>query len=856
MDEESIPPATVEVSSWPLDVLIAGLGEARDAEQTCQRLAEHLLRVAPGAAVRVFLLGAGDRCSTCPRAKECTARDRCLHLVGEAGPFARPPGHALRVPRLAAGYAEVLATAQPVRGGAPVAELAAPGTTGTRSESLLLPLRTGGETVGVLALRLPILPPTGFEAQARMAALLTAAAVGTLVSRADEERRFAQLRLVHQLGRKALSILDPDLLLRQAAADVQQHFGYRHVTILTTDHAAKTLHLKAVASLYGRMDAVDEAMPITRGIVGRVARTGRTARADDVTHDPDYVAHWPDTKSELAVPVLIGGVVEAVLNVESDTGEGFSEADVVVLETAAQQLAVAIDNARLFARVKQKEEEYRTLVESAPIAVVSVDAGGRVTYANPAVADLTGLDHRTLIGASPHDLAVPEDRGGLSAALNGAMRDGTGRGVEFRVPHTDGRARFASAEVRALRSGGGKPTGVLLLARDVSREQDLQTKLAQAERLNSIGRMVSGVAHELNNPLAGILGYAQLSLQQPPEQWSRADLAKIEANAQRCKRIVENLLTFARQSRMERQPESLNAVIDSVVNLNEYVIRLDGVEIARDLDARVPPVPIDVGRWQQVFVNLAQNAREAMVESATAVRRITFRTRLRADAVEVRVEDTGPGISADLVARLFEPFVTGRASGTGLGLSLVYGIVAEHGGTVTAESEPGRGATFILRLPLPPARAPEASASPPEPGARGPLTGHGRRVLVVDDEQVVRELVARVLERHGYEVDSARDEAEARRHVGAARYDVMLLDFLLPDADGLTIHDRLVTDDPGLSGRAIFLTGGGQRQEETFTSRGLPYLLKPFDIRALAAMVQRMAGEGPPRQAAEAVEAP
>src|SRR5262249_28099090 len=155
----------------------------------------------------------------------------------------------------------------------------------------------------------------------------------------------------------------------------------------------------------------------------------------------------------------------------------------------------------------------------------------------------------------------------------------------------------------------------------------------------------------------------QLFLSQPTEQWSRRDIEKIEVNARRCKKIVENLLTFARQSRSERQHANLNDVIESVIALNEYQFRLDNVEMVRDFDPRLPTVGLDVSRWQQVFINLAQNAREAMVEAGAPVRRITFSTRARPGRIEIRVEDTGPGIPRHLLTRVFDPFFTTREHG-------------------------------------------------------------------------------------------------------------------------------------------------------------------------------------------------
>jgi two-component system, NtrC family, sensor kinase len=826
--------------SWVADLANA-LAHAQDAEEAAERLAEQLVRIAPGTSARVFLLGPGDRCATCPRAKDCPTRDRCLHLAASRGTFGQPTGLAERVPRVAAPWASALAGADVERRTVP-AEIAGPaGATSSESGALLVPLRAGAEVVGVVGMRSEEALAPGAEGLAQEAAFLAGAAVRAAFARAEERRRFEQLLLVNDLGRKVNSILNLDLLLRQAVVDIQRTFGYRHVSLFVVERETRGIALKAQSSRYPRAEPPIPSIDMGAGVVGRVARSGRTVRVDDVTRETDYVNWWPETRSELAVPVRIGGVVEAVVNVESDVTSAFSDADVLVLETAAHQVAIAMENARLFGRVKESEEEYRTLVEAAAIGVLQIDTDGRTSYANPAVGDLTGLDRATALSrfADPADIAVQDDRPRLAAGLEAALGGERARDVEFRTARADGKTRFVAAEFQPLVSENGVQKGVLMLLRDITREKELQSQLHQSEKLKAMGEMVSGVAHELNNPLAGILGYAQLFLSQPTEQWSRRDVEKIEINARRCKKIVENLLTFARQSRSDRQLASINGVIESVIALNEYQFRLDNVEMVRDFDPGVPSVSLDVSRWQQVFINLAQNAREAMVESGSPVRRITFSTRRRGREIEVRVEDTGPGIPRHLLTRVFDPFFTTREHGTGLGLGLCYGIVTDHGGTIAAESEPGRGAVFTIRLPC---EAPpeEAAPAPSDPAKESAPAGADLHVLVVDDEQVVRDVVCHVLELHGYDVDTASDSTQALAHLAVNEYDAMLTDLRMPgELDGMGLLKRVQASHPALAQRVVFMTGD-ILEDEVFREverLGLHYVKKPFDIRELARVV-------------------
>jgi two-component system NtrC family sensor kinase len=829
--------------------LVATLASARTPEIVADRLVEHLIQAIPGAHARVYILGPGDRCAACPRARECTARDRCLHLLGTGGAFAQTPVHADRVPRLGTAWQAALAVDEPIRVEIAPPELSAPGAVVSPSVVLLAPIRAGDVTLGVVGVRVPVEAPEEAEERVAEAAFLAGAALDSAASRTEEHRRFEQLQLVSDLGRKVNSILNPDLLLRQAVVDIQRTFGYRHVSLLVVDRATKKIQLQAQSSRYDRTEPSDRSIDLDQGIVGRAVRSGRTVRVDDVSREADYVNWWIDTKSEIAVPVRIAGVVEAVLNVESDRVAAFGETDVVVLETAANQLAIAIENARLFGRVRESEEEYRALVESAPIAVLQLDADGRVTYANPAFSDLTGYDRSTALSrfGLARELAAPEDRAAFEAARADAAAGRARRGLEFRAIHADGGVRWVSAELQPLVAEGGARKGVLVLARNITREKELANQLHQSEKLKAMGEMVSGVAHELNNPLSGILGFAQLFLSRPSEQWSRRDMEKIEGNARRCKKIVENLLTFARQSRSERVPGNLNEVIESVIALNEYQFRMDNVEMVRDFDSRVPAIPLDVSRWQQVFINLASNAREAMVEAACSPRRVTFSSRLKGAEIVIQVRDTGPGIPRHLRGRVFDPFFTTKEHGTGLGLGLCYGIVADHGGSIVAEdADPGTGATITIRVPC--VSATEAPASPDaRQAAKAESKVPVRKALVIDDEQIVRDVVTNVLELHGYDVDTARDSTEAFERIDSGtRYDVVLSDLRMPGPlDGMGIHRRLQQTRPDLAKKVVFMTGdimehGLFHDMETL---GVQYVKKPFDIRELARIVNDVAAK-------------
>ena len=840
----------------------ARLAEATDVSTAAEQLAEFLrlwvIDGGPpeGAAVRVYIHGQGDRCATCSRRATCPTQDTCLHLSASMGGIDSPPAHDQRIPRVGTVWGEVFGGDGDEQSGAIPPELAPPDDVTEPVEALLVRMESGGETVGLVGIRgrrarLKALRPT-----VRVAAFLTASAIRLLRSLGTSNRRFEQLLLVNELGRKVNSILNDELLLRQAAVDIHRTFGFHNVMIFMVDEDRTHLELKAQASTYAAPPATQTRVELGEGVVGRVYRTGRTEIVDDVARESDYLSWYSDTKSEMAVSIQNGGVVEGVLNIESDRTGAFGPSDRLVLETVANQLAIAIENARLFSMVKEREDRYRTLVESSPGSVLHLDAEGRVIYANPAVSDMTGFEKSHILSrlGSLEDLALESDRTKLREAISAALRGVPCRDLEFHISHADGGVRWLTASLQPLIGEHGDPKGVVVLARDQTLEKELQDRLNQSEKLSAIGTLVSGVAHELNNPLAGVLGFAQLLLARPTEEWARSDVEKIEQNARRCQRIVENLLAFARQSRMTKRRANINEVIESVLNLNEYQFRMDNVEITRDFDAAIPAFPIDVHRWQQVFINLASNAHQALVQSKAAVKRIHFETRLNGPTVLIRVQDTGPGIPEALRNRIFEPFFTTKESGTGLGLGICFGIIEEHGGTIALDPAVEDGTAFVIEVP----RDSEAHVLPERPAPAGEMptdVGSGKHVLVVDDDLHICDVVTRLLQSHLYRTTVANDARSALDKIsGNGDFDVVLTDVRMPgELDGIGLYDELRRVRPDLARRFIFMTGNllDTRTMDRLGRLAVRCIEKPFDIHELARVVNDVSALGGKAEAAD-----
>jgi signal transduction histidine kinase/CheY-like chemotaxis protein len=378
--------------------------------------------------------------------------------------------------------------------------------------------------------------------------------------------------------------------------------------------------------------------------------------------------------------------------------------------------------------------------------------------------------------------------------------------------------------------------------------QFTQQRLLQSEKLAAVGQLISGIAHELNNPLTGVVGWTQYLLGQNPPATFRTHLNTINAQAQRASRIVNNLLTFSRQHRPERCAVAIHDVIESTLALRAYELRVNNIEVHRDFAAGIPTISADPHQLQQILLNLIINAEQAIL-GVRQSGNLYLKTELLGESIQISVADDGPGMSADLVQKIFDPFFTTKpiGTGTGLGLSISYGIVQEHGGRIWATSEPGRGAKFYMTLPCTAAgvqAATQAAAPPPAPAASMP------RVLIVDDEDSVRELLATLLEGWKLAIDSAATGEEALEKATASHYDLVLSDLKMPGLGGAKFYDRLNEKLGPRTPRFIFMTGDvlGEENQQLLDRTQSLCILKPFDIFQAREIIQQGLRAATPEQ--------
>jgi two-component system NtrC family sensor kinase len=390
--------------------------------------------------------------------------------------------------------------------------------------------------------------------------------------------------------------------------------------------------------------------------------------------------------------------------------------------------------------------------------------------------------------------------------------------------------------------------GVVILAQDVSRGERLRTELLQSARLAALGSLVGGVAHEINNPLAGLIGYVELLLGGSLPDGVRQDLLKVRLEADRCRRVVENLMLFARPHRPRRETVDLNALVRETVALLAYELRAANIVIREDLAPDAGELVADPHQLRQVLFNLVNHARQAMKAGGGT---LTLRTARAGSLVRLWVSDTGPGIPDDHLGRVFDPFFTTRDAEPGnLGLSICYGLVKEHGGRIAAGSESGRGATFVVELPVAGAaeRAPaEAAVVSAAGSARLRLRAPAAlRVLIVDDEPVVVEVLEEILRHEGHSVSAAADGPAALRCLAHARFDLVLCDLRLPGMDGRQVYETVRRRWPPIAQRFAFTTGQIVTRETLAFLRGTgrPFLAKPFSASELRGLLAAIAAPG------------
>ncbi len=532
----------------------------------------------------------------------------------------------------------------------------------------------------------------------------------------------------------------------------------------------------------------------------------------------------------------------------------------------SRELLLCLEDGSLVQRAeaqwRQVEAELRAILDSVHAGIIVFDRAGRVRFSNARFAQLFGLEARGLSEMTIDDVRAAlaprfRDATTFSAPWEAFIR-GASEPVHDEAEIVSPSKRVLERFSRPVLDPGGYAVGWLEIYKDVTGERQIQTKMLQKDKMAAVGQLVSGIAHELNNPLTAIMGYAQLLLAHGLKGTRLEEAKNVYQQAERARRIVKNLLYFGRESRSQRSRVEINQVIERALALRSYELRVENIRVTCDLAKDLPQTMADPYQLQQVILNLLVNAEQALV-AHRGQGHIAIRTRRaphsevlsagrgRGERIVIEIADDGPGIPHEVAHRVFDPFFTTKppGMGTGLGLSIVYGIVHQHGGEVTVDTQPRLGSKFIIEIPVTGIR--EHRDEERRRKRVKSISGRAKgRILVIEDEPTVAQLIAEVLGEEGYRVETVLDSNDGLNRVSNHSYDLLICDLRMPGLDGPAFYEALERTNSPMRRKLLFVTGDtlGQRTLEFLVPRKLPYLAKPFLIEELKLAVNERLRSG------------
>ena len=623
--------------------------------------------------------------------------------------------------------------------------------------------------------------------------------------------------------------------------------------IFLADKAGETLHLRAHKGLSKEVSAACSTVPFGYCLCGRAA-TGRTVLFEerlDERHDTRYEGLVPH--GHYCVPILSGEHVLGVINLCVKEGHIWSAREEDFLKAVANTLAGTIERRR----AEAERERLMTAIGQAAEVVIITDPAGTIQYVNPAFERVTGYTRDEVMGKNPRILKSEAH----DAAFYHALWKTISRGEiwEGRIvnKHKDGTLYTEEATISPVRDGSGRLVNYVAVKRDITHDLELEQQIRQSQKMEAIGQLAGGVAHDFNNILQTMMGNIEILLDNfKGDDEQRADLEEIDRGVERAAALTRQLLMFSRRQVMQPKMLDLNLIIEELLKMLRRVI---GEDIRLEWVPGNPlgAVQADAGMMEQVLMNLCVNARDAMPHGGVL---IIETQNVLTDAeycqnhlegvpgrfVLLSVTDTGEGMDEETIEHIFEPFFTtkGPGKGTGLGLATVYGIVRQHGGMVDLYSEPGKGTTFKVYFPL---CAQEAEASSPRVDVDVDVTGGNETILLAEDDAKVRELAERILKHAGYTVLAAEDGEKAvtlfKENADAVA--LLLLDVIMPNLGGHEAFEIIRGIHPGLP--TLFSSGYSEQAVHTnfVLHEGLQLIQKPYTPNALLRKVREVLDSAP-----------
>ena len=498
---------------------------------------------------------------------------------------------------------------------------------------------------------------------------------------------------------------------------------------------------------------------------------------------------------------------------------------------------------------RMTQEKYRGVLDASPMAVFMVDLWSlRILDSNKAAQRLTKLDADGLLDRNIRDLCPDLHSEGNNLLDHRAMISAVFKPFnEFHIARSDGATVLCEGDAH-LAQWHKRPV-LQISIREMDKDHKIGQLVRRAEKLSSLGQLIAGVAHELNNPLAVVVGYAQIMTRQGiADKRIHSNVQKILHESERAAKIVRDLLSFARPCEPQMSVADINRLVSNVLEIREADLRALGIRLECNLARNLPKTKADLIQIEQVLTNLITNAIHAMTGHAGS-HVLTVSTEENGFRICISIADTGPGIPHEIAGKIFDPFFTTKppGKGTGLGLSISSTIIQEHRGKIWVQSEPGKGAKFFVELPI------VACEAEPEPVTTAPdrvsadTSGEPRRLLIVDDEPGIRDVLQEVLAASGYSVDTASNGAEAVDRIKSGHYDAIISDLCMPEMDGEKLYETVRDADPHLAKRIIFVTGDtvSPKSRNFLDTSGNRWLSKPFNVSDVEEVVATLLKQDP-----------
>jgi PAS domain S-box-containing protein len=495
-------------------------------------------------------------------------------------------------------------------------------------------------------------------------------------------------------------------------------------------------------------------------------------------------------------------------------------------------------NVQKTAKIDEAQKEWEIIFDAIEEGISIHDVNFNILDVNQSLARILNTKLSDLIGKRCYEVIHH-----LSEPIKGcpclqAIETKKFANAEVKIPNLKGEFNIF---IYPLFNAGGGLKGFVHIMRDITEQKRLQDELIQLEKLSGLGELISCVAHELNNPLTSVIGYAQLLKGSKEVSGEiKEDLERLHDEAMRTSCVVQKFLAFARKRKSEKSYVNFNEILRSTIALKSYNSKINNVDIVEDFQADLPGTMADPQRLQQVFLNLLTNAEYAMKEAHGRGRlEIQTRSNLERTLLRVSFKDDGSGISEENLSNVFEPFFTTKETGTGLGLSVSYRIVQEHEGTISVKSRLGEGATFTVELPI--IDLEEKIVKPKEEEGEEERIS-GKKVLVIDDELDILNLVRNILEKEGLDVETVSNGELALNKLKKNFYDLIIIDLKMPGLTGIGLYREIEKKNLKMSNRILFFTGDtiGSETMEFFEEIQANYIYKPFNNADFLKSVKRI----------------